>query len=143
MCIRDSGTLDENSEFAFSDSVKWLCVKISDWISNEDLYGYVDRESELGIKIKNLLNDESIFIDLIKTPAKIKKGTDFRNVLFWYIRDISMKHYFEYVPKVVRDKKPKGFEVKMIRDYALKFVNLIVSQKDRYTLEFPLKEEDM
>ena len=56
--FRVRGSLDENSEFAFSDSVKWLCVRISDWISNEDLYGYVDRESELGIKIKNLLNDE-------------------------------------------------------------------------------------
>jgi len=51
-------TLDTNPEFAFPDRSKWLCVRISDWISNEDLYGYVERKSDVGVRIAKLLDDE-------------------------------------------------------------------------------------
>jgi len=50
--------LDSNPEFAFPERSKWVCVRISDWKSEEDLYGYVRKDSDIGININKLLDDE-------------------------------------------------------------------------------------
>ncbi len=56
--FRVRATLDSNPEFAFPERSKWICVRISDWKSEEDLYGYVRKDSDIGVNINNLLDDE-------------------------------------------------------------------------------------
>ena len=56
--FRVRATLDSNPEFAFPERFEWVCVRISDWKSEEDLYGYVRKDSDIGININKLLDDE-------------------------------------------------------------------------------------
>lgn len=56
--FRVRATLDINPGFAFPEQSEWVCVRISDWKSDTELFGYVPVGTELAKRISDLLFDE-------------------------------------------------------------------------------------